>query len=102
MGGLLEGWRVASKGLGALPRIRRGALGRVCGREGGRALPLPRAAAVWTGLRVRQLERDVDEEHELRHGGAQHGARLELVDDHRPAEAARDVHHLPVAEGRPP
>ena len=51
LGGPLEGWRVASKRLGALPRIRRGALGRGCGREGSGALPLPRAAAVSTGLR---------------------------------------------------
>ena len=29
----MEGWRVASKRLGALPRIKRGALGRGCGRE---------------------------------------------------------------------
>ena len=44
---------MASKGLGPLPRIRRGALGRGCGREGSGALPLPRAAAVSTGSRVR-------------------------------------------------
>ena len=50
--GRLEGWRVASKRLGALPRNRRGALGRGCGRSGRGALPLPRAAAVSTGLRV--------------------------------------------------
>ena len=50
--GRLEGWRVASKRLGALPRIRRGALGRGCGREGSGALPLARAAAVSTGFRV--------------------------------------------------
>ena len=48
----MEGWRVASKWLGALPRIHRGALGRGCGSEGGGALPLPMAAAVSTGLRV--------------------------------------------------
>ena len=53
MGGRLEGWRVASKRLGALSRIKRGALGRGCGREGRGALPLPRAAAVSTGLSVR-------------------------------------------------
>ena len=50
--GQLEGWRVASKRLGALPRIRRGALGRGWGREGGGALPLPRAAVISTRLRV--------------------------------------------------
>ena len=52
-----EGWRVASKRLGALPRIRRGAQGRGCGREGRGALPLPRAAAVSTGLRVLAMQR---------------------------------------------
>jgi len=44
---------VASKRLGALPRIKRGALGRGCSREGGGTLPLPRAAAISTRLRVR-------------------------------------------------
>ena len=48
----MEGWRVASKRLGALPRIMWAALGRGCGREGSWALPLARAAAVSTGLRV--------------------------------------------------
>ena len=43
---------MASKRLGALPRIRWSALGRGCGKEGGGALPLARAAAVSTGLRV--------------------------------------------------
>ena len=45
----MEGWRVASEGLGPLPRIHRGALGRVCGSGGSGALPLARAAAVSTG-----------------------------------------------------
>jgi len=49
LGGPLEGWRVASKGLGPLPRNKEGDLGRGCGREGSGALPLPRAAAVSTG-----------------------------------------------------
>ena len=44
---------MASKRLGALPRIKRGALGRGWGREGGGALPLPRAAVISTRLRVR-------------------------------------------------
>ena len=43
---------MASKRLGALLRIKRGAQGRGCGREGSGALPLARAAAVSTGLRV--------------------------------------------------
>ena len=45
----MEGWRVASKRLGPLPRMKWAALGRGCGREGSGALPLPRAAAVSTG-----------------------------------------------------
>ena len=57
MGGSLEGWRVASKRLGPLPRIERGALRRGCGREGSGALPLPRMAGISTRLRV--LRRDV-------------------------------------------
>ena len=44
---------MASKRLGALPRIKRGALGRDCGREGSGALPLERAAVISAGLRVR-------------------------------------------------
>ena len=48
----MEGWRVASKRLGALPRIKRGALGRGCGREGSVVLPLPRAVAVSTRVRL--------------------------------------------------
>ena len=51
--GRLEGWRVASKRLGALSRIKRDALGRGCGRGGRGALPLPRAAVISTGLRGR-------------------------------------------------
>ena len=49
----MEGWQVASKGLVPLPRRRGSALARGCGKEGSGALPLPRAAAVWTGLSVR-------------------------------------------------
>ena len=45
---------VAGVAVGALPRIRWGARGRGCDREGSGALPLERAAAVSTGLRVRQ------------------------------------------------
>ena len=47
----MEGWRVASKRLGPLPRMKWAALGRGCGREGRGALPLPRAAAVSTRVR---------------------------------------------------
>ena len=53
MGGPPEGGWVASKGLAALRRTRGSALAHGCGREGGGALPLPRAAAVSTGLRLR-------------------------------------------------
>ena len=44
---------MASKGLAALPRTRGSTLAHGCGREGSGALPLARAAAVSTGLRVR-------------------------------------------------
>ena len=54
--GPLEGWWVASKRLGPLPRIRRGALGRGCGREGRGALPLPRAAVI-SSRHLNRLER---------------------------------------------
>ena len=47
----MEGWLVASKGLGPLPRMRWAALANSCGREGRGALPLQRAAAVSAGLR---------------------------------------------------
>ena len=40
---------MASKGLGALLRMKGGALAHGCGREGRVVLPPPRAAAVWTG-----------------------------------------------------
>ena len=50
--GPLEGWWVASKGLGPLPRKRGSALAHGCGRSGNGALPLPRAAVISTGLRV--------------------------------------------------
>ena len=44
------GWRLRN-GWGRF-RIKRGALGRGCGREGSGALPLPRAAVISTRLRV--------------------------------------------------
>ena len=62
LGGPLEGWLVASKGLTALPRRRGSALAHGCGRGGRVVLPLARAAVISTGLRVllrraaRQLE----------------------------------------------
>ena len=43
---------MASKGLGPLPRRRGSALAHGCGRGGRVVLPLARAAAVSTGLRV--------------------------------------------------
>ena len=48
----MEGWRVASKGPGPLPRRRESALAHGGDRGGRGALPLARAAAVSTGLRV--------------------------------------------------
>ena len=48
----MEGWRVASMGLGRLPRRRGSALAHGCDRCGRVVLPLARAAAVWTGVRV--------------------------------------------------
>ena len=63
----MEGLQVASKGLGPLPRRRGGALARGCGGSGRVVLPLARAAAVSTGLRVRQ-----------RHGVVPRGAAVLL------------------------
>ena len=51
----MKGWRVASKGLGPLPRRRGSALAHGCDRGGRVVLPLARAAAVSTGLRVQPL-----------------------------------------------
>ena len=45
----LEGWWVASKGLGTLPRRRVSALAHGCGRSGRAVLRLPRAAVISTG-----------------------------------------------------
>ena len=45
----LEGWWVASKGLGTLPRRRGNALAHGCGRSGRAVLRLPRAAVISTG-----------------------------------------------------
>ena len=52
----MEGWRVASKGMAALPRRRGSALAHGCGRGGRVVLPLARAAVISTGLRVRVEE----------------------------------------------
>ena len=48
----LKGWRVASKGLGPLPRRRGSALAHGCGMGGRVVLPLPRAVALSTRLRA--------------------------------------------------
>ena len=66
---------MASKGLGPLPRRRGSELARGCGRGGRVALPLARAAAVSTGLRV--LEGD--EVHAVAERGDEHdlGAEVE-------------------------
>ena len=50
---------MASKRLGPLPRRRGSALARGCGRGGRGALPLARAAAVSTRLRVRSAADDM-------------------------------------------
>ena len=50
---------MASKRLRALTRIRRGTLGHGCGRGGHVLLPLARAAAVSTGLRVLHEAREL-------------------------------------------
>ena len=59
----MEGWLVASKRLGPLPRRRGSALAHGCGRGGRVVLPLARAAAVSTGLRGR-AGHDAHEEEE--------------------------------------
>ena len=48
LGGPLEGWLVASKGLAALPRTKGSTLAYGCGSEGSLALPLARKAVIWT------------------------------------------------------
>ena len=53
LGAAFKGWLVTSKGLRPLPRRRGGALARGCGGKASGALPLPRAAAVSTGITVR-------------------------------------------------
>ena len=58
---------MASKGLGPLPRSRGSALAHGCGRSGIGALPLPRAAVITTGLRVRVLEHRRREAVDVRH-----------------------------------
>ena len=64
---------MASKRLGALPKARRGVLGSGCGRECSGALPLARAAAVSTDVRVQAEEKE--------HGRDEHAApRPEVAD----------------------
>ena len=50
----MKGWWVASKGLRPLPRRRGSALALGCGEGGRVVLPLARAAAVSTGLRIQR------------------------------------------------
>ena len=83
----LEGRRVASKRLGALSRIKRGALGRSCGREGRGALPLPRAAVISTGSRVHARPAAV----ESRVAGVGHAAH-QSTEDGGGHEAERGLH----------
>ena len=70
----MEGWLVASKGLEPLPRSRESALAHGCGEGGRLVLPLARAAAVSTGLRV----------HVGRHVGQAADRRCGGVDMHLP------------------
>ena len=67
---------MASKGLGPLPRGRGSALAHGCGRGGRVVLPLPRAAAISTGLRVR---------------GAFHGERAQVLAEGLPVEELLEV-----------
>ena len=98
LGRPLEGWRVASKRLGALPRIQRGALGRGCGMEGSGALPLPRAAViVSTRLRIQARVREVgrvarDGVHRDRLVGEREGLHALLPVRRRPHHARRRDH----------
>ena len=94
LGGPLKGWQVALKRLGALPRIRRGAQGRGCGREGSGALLLPRAAAVSTRLRVLEEERQLERGEYRRRRAAE--ARGDLV----VGVVVDRGHHLVRARGR--
>ena len=96
LGRPLEGWRVASKGLGPLPRRRGSALADGCGRSGIGALPLPRAAVISTRLRVRvggdgrrdeQREGARAERHAVWPG--QCGVRAAKLDRRRELERAR-------------
>ena len=70
-GGLAGGFEAAGA------RIRRGALGRGCGREGSGALPLLRAAVISTRLRVRALSE---------RGGLHRGRELHRPTAPRPTE----------------
>ena len=69
---------MASKGLGPLPTRRGSALARGCGMGGRVVLPLARAAAVWTGLRVLVLEGAARVEDDEREAG-----KLQRVEQRR-------------------
>ena len=76
-----EGLAGGFKGLAALPRTRGSTLAHGCGRGGRVVLPLPRAAAVSTGLRV-QPERGEDAHgHQLVRVRVRARARLGVDDD---------------------
>ena len=82
----MEGWRVASKGLGPLPRRRGSALARGCGRGGRVALPLARAAAVSTGSRVLDIVRRLEDLRVLEAGDRADDLELRLL-----GEGAREA-----------
>ena len=82
----MEGWRVASKRLGPLPRRRGSALARGCGRGGRGALPLARAAAVSTGSRVLDIVRRLEDLRVLEPGDRADDLELRLL-----GEGARET-----------
>ena len=80
---------MASKGLGPLPRTRGSALAHGCGMGGRVVLPLARAAAVSTGLRVPGEHRALAEAHD----GLGRGELAQRVPD-----IHRDAHRVEQEE----